>query len=120
MLVGAAGSRRRASTVRITSPLAIPTRLQCFRTGGLDGGQPVIEHGAQHLDELSVPVGVLLQLGSDLGQGGRQIPVLERGAVAQGAGLPDQNRQIMPGIVDDLIAPEVARMTSLRMSPMVA
>jgi hypothetical protein len=36
----------------------------------------VIENRAQHLGELSVSVGVLLQLGADLGQGERQIPVV--------------------------------------------
>ena len=41
----------------------------------------------QHLDELSVSVGVLFQLDADLGEGRRQIPVLERGTVAQGAGF---------------------------------
>ena len=70
----------------------------------------MIEHRAQYLDELSIPVGVLLQLDADLGKGGRQIPVLERGTVAQGARLLQQHRQIMPGIVDDLVAPELARM----------
>src|SRR5205807_6142096 len=43
---------------------------------------PVIEHRAQYLDELSVPVGVLLQLRANLGQRGRQSPILERSAVA--------------------------------------
>jgi hypothetical protein len=84
------------------------TRPSCCALAA-NGGQPVIEHRAQHLDELSVCVGVWLQLGADLGQGGRQIPVLERSAVAQGAGLPHQHRQIMPGIVNDLVPPEVAR-----------
>jgi hypothetical protein len=44
------------------------TGLQGFGTGSLDGGQPMIEHRAQHLDELSISVGVLLQLDADLGQ----------------------------------------------------
>ena len=34
----------------------------------------MIEHRAQHLDELPVAVGVLLELGADLGQGGRGDP----------------------------------------------
>jgi len=37
-------------------------RLQRFGAGAFDGGQSMIEHGAQHLDELSVSVGMLLQL----------------------------------------------------------
>ena len=32
----------------------------------------MIEHRAQNLDELSIAVGVLLQLGANLGQRGRQ------------------------------------------------
>ena len=68
----------------------------------------MIEHRAQDLDELTVPVSVALKLGADLGQRGRQSPVFERRTIAQGAGLLHQNRQIMPGIVDNLVAPEVA------------
>jgi hypothetical protein len=37
-------------------------------------------------------------------------PLLERRAIAQGAGLDLQCRQIMPGRVHDLIAPEAAAM----------
>ena len=62
------------NTAEITSPLAT-TGLQRFRTRGLDRGQAVIEHRAQHLDELSIPVGVLLQLGANLGQRRRQCPI---------------------------------------------
>ena len=69
MLGGGGGWRWRASTVRITSPLAMPG-LQRLGTGGLDRGQPMIEHRAQHLDELAIAVGVALQLGADLGQAG--------------------------------------------------
>ena len=43
-------------------------RLERFVTGGLDGGQSMIEHRTQHLDELAVAIGVLLQLGAHLGQ----------------------------------------------------
>ena len=42
--------------------------LQRFGAGGLDGGQPMVEHRAQHLDELAVAIGMLLQLGAHLGQ----------------------------------------------------
>src|SRR3954466_13458281 len=37
-------------------------------------------------------------------------PVLERGAVAQGAGLPGEHRHVMPGIIDCLAAAEAAAM----------
>lgn len=35
--------------------------------------------------QLTIAVGMLLQPGTDLGQGGWQLPVLEGGAIAQGA-----------------------------------
>src|SRR5260370_39016364 len=37
--------------------------------------QPMVEHRAQHFDELAIAVGMLLELRADLGQGGREIPV---------------------------------------------
>src|SRR5580658_8813068 len=70
----------------------------------------MIEHRAQHLDELTVSVGVALQLRANLAQRGRESPILERRAVAQGTGLLHQDWQIMPGIVDDLVVTELARM----------
>src|SRR3546814_13952146 len=57
--------------------------LQGLGTGRLDRGQAMVEHRPQHLDELAIAVGVALQLGANPGQGRRQVPVLERSAVAQ-------------------------------------
>ena len=51
--------------------------FQRFNAGGLDCAQPMIEHGAPHFDELAIAVGVAFQLGADLGQGRRQIPIFE-------------------------------------------
>ena len=51
--------------------------LQRFGAGGLNGGQPVIEHRAGHFDELPISVGVLLQFGADLRQSRRQIPIFK-------------------------------------------
>jgi hypothetical protein len=34
--------------------------LQRFGAGGLDRGQPMVEHRAEHFDELTIAVGVLL------------------------------------------------------------
>ena len=67
-------------------------RCQGFATGCLDRGQSVVEHCTQHFDELAIVVGMRLQLRTDFGQAGRQLPVLERCAVAQGAGLAHQDR----------------------------
>jgi len=69
----------------------------------------MIEDSTEHFDELLIAVGVLLQLRANLGQGERQIPILERRAVAQGPRLAYQHRQVMPGVVDDLVTPELTR-----------
>ncbi len=84
---GISGCRLRASTVRITSPLAIP-RLHRLGTGGVDGRQAMIQHGAEYFDELLIAIGMLLQLRADLRQSGRQRPVLEGSAVLSAPGLP--------------------------------
>ena len=70
--------------------------LQRLGAGGLDRRQTMIEHRAEHFDELLIAVGMLLQLCANLSQRGRQIPILERRAVAQCARLAHQHRQIMP------------------------
>ena len=44
--------------------------LHRLGTGGLDGGQPVIKDGTQHLDELTIRVGMWRQSGANLGQRG--------------------------------------------------
>jgi len=51
----------------------------------------MVEHRAQHFDELAIAVGVALQLRAHLGQGRRQVPVLEWGAIAQGTRLLHQD-----------------------------
>ena len=109
MLGGGAG-RRRARQHSQDHVAAGDARLQRLGAGGLDRAEPMIENRAQYLDELAVAVGVRLQLGAHLGQRGRQIPVLERRAVTQGAGLLHQHRQVMPGIVNDPVALELTRM----------
>jgi hypothetical protein len=59
---------------------------------------------------LPVTVAVMLQFGSHRRQWRRQIPILEGGTIAQGARFTQENRQIVPRVVDDLVAPEAARM----------
>ena len=56
------------------------------------------------------------QLLAHRGERRRQIPVLERGAVTQGTGLAYQHRQIVPGVVDDLVALEAARVIGDRLA----
>ena len=85
---------------------------QCLGTGGFDSLQPVGEHGAKYLDDLSVAAGLAFQLALDAAQGGRQVPFLERRAVAQGPGLARQHRDVVQGIVDRIVAPECSRMAT--------
>ena len=70
MLGGSVGCRRRASTVKITSPLAMPAPAPRRRRPR--PAEPMIENRAQYLDELAIAVGVRRQLGADLGQRGRR------------------------------------------------
>ena len=44
------------------------TGLQSLGTSSLDGSQPMAGHRPQDLDELTVAIGVLGELGTDLGQ----------------------------------------------------
>ena len=44
--------------------------LQCFGTGRLDRGQAMVEHRAEHLDELTIAVGVALQPGTTWAKAG--------------------------------------------------
>jgi hypothetical protein len=55
-------------------------------TGGLDGRQPVGEHRREDVDHLPIAVVDTGELASHALHGGRQHPVLERRAIAQGAG----------------------------------
>ena len=47
----------------------------------------MIEYGTEHLDELLIAVGVLLQIRADLGQAGWQVPVLERSPLRSAPGF---------------------------------
>ncbi len=85
-------------------------RRERLGAGSLHGRQAMSQYCTEDFDELLIAVGMLLQLRANLGQRRRQCPILERRAVAQCTRLAHQHRQIVPRIVDDLIAPEVARM----------
>ncbi len=83
-----------------------------FPTGGFDSLQPVIANTGQDLDHLPVTIIAALQLAPDRGHGGRQNPVLERGAIPQSTRFARQNRHIVPGIIDRLAPAEAARVLS--------
>ena len=84
--------------------------VEGLTAGGLDGRQPVGRHTAQDLHHLPVTIVRTLQLAADRGQSGRQHPVTEGSAVAQGARFARQHRHIVPGVVDGLAATEDAAM----------
>ena len=63
---------------------------ESFGAGRLDSRQAVGQHRRQHLDHLAVTIVRTLQFTPDALQAGRQEPVLERGTVTQGAGLPGE------------------------------
>lgn len=83
---------------------------QGLGTGGLYSFEPVGEHRTKNLYDLSVAAGLTLQLALHAPQGDRQIPFLERRAVAKGAGFARQNWDVVQGIVDRVVAPERSRM----------
>ena len=62
----------------------------------------------QDADELAVSVLSARQDLSDLRDGCWQIPLFERGTVAQGTWLPLQDLQVVPCIIDDLVPAKVA------------
>jgi len=86
-----------------------------------------MEDSTQHFDELLIAVGMLLQLRAHLRQGGRETLIWHSTSSAGGTlasfaqslnGAPlrkaprlaCQHRQIMPGIVDNQVAPELSEM----------
>ena len=63
----------------------------------------------QQFDEGAIALGLFEDAIAHKLNGDRQIPFAERHAIAQRAGFAFQDRQIMPGIADQLITPEAAR-----------
>ena len=91
----------------MTSAEWTPSRER-LGAGGLDRRQPVGQHRGEDVDHLPIAVVGAGELAPHPLQRGRQHPVLERRAVAQGAGLAGQHRHVMPGIVDRLAAAEAS------------
>ena len=60
---------------------------QGLGAGGLDRVQAIGEHGTQNLDHLPVAAGLAFQLALNAADRDRQVPRLERRAVAQSAGF---------------------------------
>jgi hypothetical protein len=70
--------------------------------GRLDSWQPVGDHRCEDVDHLPIAVIDAGELAPDALHRGRQHPVLERCAIAQGSGLAGEHRHVMPGVVDRL------------------
>ena len=81
-------------------------------TGRLDRWQPIGKHRREDVDHLSIAVGSVGELAPHPFHRGWQNPVLERGTVAQGAGLACKHWHVVPGIVDRLAAAEGTPMFS--------
>ena len=81
---------------------------QRLGAGRLDGIEPSLGGGRQDIDELPIAVAVAGEPAADLRQGRRQIPVAERVAIPERAGLPGQYRQVMPRVVGSLVTAEPA------------
>ena len=101
---GLAGSRQDVED-HVSRVDAFTERL---RAGGLDGRKSVAQHRGEDGNHLTPAVRCSAELAPDALEARWQDPVFERRAVAQGAGLPRQNRHIMPGIVDRLVPTEAA------------
>jgi hypothetical protein len=76
--------------------------------GGLDRGQSVREDRGEDVDHLPIAVVGAGEPAPHAFHRSRQHPILEGGAVAQGAGLAGEHRHVMPGVVDRIAATERA------------
>ena len=79
---------------------------QRLRAGCLNGVDAVTEHGTEDLDHLAVTTGLAFQLALHTAQRRRQFPFLEGCAVAQSTRFAREDRYVMQGIVDGVVAPE--------------
>ncbi len=81
-----------------------------FSAGNFDRQQSVRQHGGKTFDRLAVAVIGTGKFSPHALQGGGQYPILERSAIAQGARLANQDRHVVPRIIDRFAAPIAARM----------
>ena len=75
-----------------------------------DRGQSVDEHRGKNVDHLPIAVMGASELAPHTFHRGRQHPIFEGSAVAQGAGLAGEYGHVMPGVEHRLATPERARM----------
>src|SRR6516164_5567422 len=75
-----------------------------FNTSRFHSRQPIGQYRVEDVDHLAIAILSAGQLAPHALHRSRQHPVLEGGAIAQGAGLARQHRHVMPGIVNRLAA----------------
>ena len=85
----------------VASDRAAGQRRGARRVDGVGG------HRGQDADHLAIAVGMATEVAAHPLNRQRQRPVLERRAVPERTRLALQHRQVMRGIVDDLLAPNL-------------
>src|ERR1051326_2182268 len=80
------------------------------RTGGLDRRHAVGQDGGQDIDHLPVTIGGGGEPGAHAAKAAREHPVLEGSTVPERPRLAGQHGNIVPGVIDRLIATEPAGM----------
>ncbi len=87
-----------------------PCRMDVVRqrlgTGGFHRIDPIGQHGAENVDHLPVATWLALQTALHTADRHRQVPFLERCAVAQGTRFAGENGYVMQGIEDGFAATE--------------
>jgi hypothetical protein len=81
---------------------------QRLGTRSLDSRQSIAQHGREDIDHLSIPIVGSGQLATDPLDAGGEDPFLERRPVAQRSRLVGQHGNVVPGVIDRLVAPEAA------------
>lgn len=102
----------RTSTAKARAGPSWRAARQRLGAGGLYRVQPVGRDRGVHAHHLPVAVGIARQTSPDPLEGGRQRPVLERRTVPERAGLSRQHGQVVPKVVDHLVAAETTGMVA--------
>ena len=110
MMVGRPGRLAAAGEDVQDNLVAGGPRFQRFADRGLDRIQAIGHDCCQHAHEATIGLVTGAELAPQARQRRRQLPALERRAIAKRAGLARQHRQVMPGIVDRPVTPKVPGM----------
>jgi hypothetical protein len=91
--------------LRTTSAEWTPWAIR-LGAGDLDRRKSIGKHGGEDVDHLPIAIIGAGELAPHALHRGRQHPVFERRAIAQGARLADEHWHVMPRIVDRLATAE--------------